>query len=200
MESLNVESPRPKNSALAIWSLVLGILSVVGMCVTGIPAIILGAIGLKKIRDSGGLLIGKGMAIAGIVCGSVISVIFVVAILASASLPAFNSVANRAEVAKEMNNVRQLLLGSRSWAADHDGEFPPSLEALNPDYLDVEFLQYHNQAPYQYVPGLTDTSSPESVMIYSDEYPTNPPKRVVGFVGGQVKQLSPEEFDAVMGQ
>ena len=58
----------PKNqdyNDLAIASLVLGILSLTGMGpLTGIPAIITGWMGLKK-------PINKGMAIAGIITGSI---------------------------------------------------------------------------------------------------------------------------------
>lgn len=58
--------PQPKTSALAIWSLVLGILSL--LCFTifaAIPGVICGHKALSKIKNSGGTLTGQGMAIAG---------------------------------------------------------------------------------------------------------------------------------------
>jgi len=61
---------QPKTSALAIWSLVLGILSpLCCVCFTGIPAVICGHMTLSKIRYSGGALTGRNMAIAGLVTG-----------------------------------------------------------------------------------------------------------------------------------
>jgi hypothetical protein len=62
----------PWTSGMAIASLVLGICSFLCLgFLTGIPAIILGALGLVKIEQSRGDLKGKGMAIAGIVMGGI---------------------------------------------------------------------------------------------------------------------------------
>jgi hypothetical protein len=57
----------PAGSAIA--SLVLGILSLVLICFTGIPAIICGHIARSKIRRSGNAYSGHGMAVAGLVLG-----------------------------------------------------------------------------------------------------------------------------------
>jgi ABC-type thiamin/hydroxymethylpyrimidine transport system permease subunit len=65
----------PRTSALAVWSLVLGILGILGilgMIPFGIPsiaAIICGHLSRRKIRKSGGLLEGKGIAMAGLILG-----------------------------------------------------------------------------------------------------------------------------------
>jgi len=54
----------------AIWSLVLGILSLVCLgLIAGIPAVILGTIAKKKISASGGNIRGQGLATAGLVMG-----------------------------------------------------------------------------------------------------------------------------------
>ncbi len=60
----------PPNDPKAIWSMVLGILSVVccGLF-AGIPAVILGHISHSNIQKSRGALKGDGMAIAGLVLG-----------------------------------------------------------------------------------------------------------------------------------
>lgn len=58
------------NSKAAVWSLVLGILSM--FCCgffTGIPAIIVGIIALVNIANAAGALQGKGLAIAGVTTG-----------------------------------------------------------------------------------------------------------------------------------
>ena len=56
----------------AVWSLVLGILSVTCLgLLAGIPAVILGTIAKRKIIASGGMVRGQGLATAGVVLGSV---------------------------------------------------------------------------------------------------------------------------------
>lgn len=65
-------------NGLAITSLVLGIVGIVGSCLTGaialvlgILAIIFGAIALKQIRDRGQS--GRGLALAGLILGIVVA-------------------------------------------------------------------------------------------------------------------------------
>jgi hypothetical protein len=60
----------PQTEDKAVISLVLGILSLVGLSVLGgIPAIILGKMSRNNIRASSGRLGGEGMATAGIIMG-----------------------------------------------------------------------------------------------------------------------------------
>ena len=62
----------PRNDSKAVWSLVLGLLSI--LCCTGIfsaiPAVVLGVMSRRDIARSGGALGGGGLAIAGIACGA----------------------------------------------------------------------------------------------------------------------------------
>jgi hypothetical protein len=58
-------------SGKAISSLILGLSSFICIFFTGIPAIVLGALGLADINRSGGRLHGRGLAIGGIVLGSI---------------------------------------------------------------------------------------------------------------------------------
>ena len=59
-------APQSKNSALAIWSLVLGILSLTCFSIfSAIPGVICGHKALSKIKQSGGALTGQGLAIGG---------------------------------------------------------------------------------------------------------------------------------------
>src|SRR2546427_8108062 len=63
---------QPKTSRLAITSLVLGIISIVLVCIGpifAIPAIICGHIAYTRTRSSQGLLTGGGLAIAGFITG-----------------------------------------------------------------------------------------------------------------------------------
>src|SRR5260370_37392234 len=64
-------NPAPlRTSALAIWSLVLGILSLFCFSIfAAIPGVICGHKALLSIRRSGGALAGQGLAIAGLLTG-----------------------------------------------------------------------------------------------------------------------------------
>src|SRR5436853_1994112 len=60
----------PKTSVLAIWSLVLGILSFLCFSIfTAVPAVICGHKALSRIKSSSGALTGQGLAIGGLVTG-----------------------------------------------------------------------------------------------------------------------------------
>ena len=70
--------PTPRNHGLAIASMICGILAIVPGCCCGfvgiplsITALIMGIVSISQINASGGQLGGKGMAIAGTVCGGV---------------------------------------------------------------------------------------------------------------------------------
>ena len=73
---------QPKNEPLAIWSLVLGIASLVccGL-LAGIPAIILANMAKKKIAESGGTLGGETLAKVGGILGWVSIALTIVGII-----------------------------------------------------------------------------------------------------------------------
>ena len=67
-------SQQPPSNGLAVTSMILGIVGIVSDCccwplgaALGIAAIITGVIGLNKVKDGTGG--GKGMAMAGVICG-----------------------------------------------------------------------------------------------------------------------------------
>ena len=60
----------PTTSGKAITSLVLGLLSLFGACLTGIPGLIFGIVGLGEINRSRGRVSGRGVAVCGIVFSS----------------------------------------------------------------------------------------------------------------------------------
>src|SRR5437879_11154513 len=57
----------PRRSRLATISLMLGIVSLLGMCLTGIPAVVVGILALREIRGSKESIFGRRLAIGGIV-------------------------------------------------------------------------------------------------------------------------------------
>jgi hypothetical protein len=68
----------PRTSTLAVWSLFLGIcgifgflgvMGIIGVGICSITAIIFGHLSRREIRESGGMLAGKGNAMAGLVMG-----------------------------------------------------------------------------------------------------------------------------------
>ncbi len=68
--------------SFAVLSLILGILAAVGICCYGIPAVVLGPLAiyfgrasLGRIRASGGVLGGSGMATAGWIIGLVAAIV-----------------------------------------------------------------------------------------------------------------------------
>src|SRR5215470_18027522 len=71
----------PRNPPVAIWSLILAVLSFTcGWLFTAIPAVICGHIARSKIRKSGGALGGKGIATAGLILGYIALVLGVMGI------------------------------------------------------------------------------------------------------------------------
>lgn len=76
----------PQTNQKALWSMILGILSLVccGL-LAGIPALILGNSAQKEIAASGGAQSGEGMAKAGVILGwisialSILGLIFAIA-------------------------------------------------------------------------------------------------------------------------
>jgi len=74
----------PKNDGMSIAGLVCGISGLATLLLCGIgliPAIlgvVFGVIGMKKVDASGGSLKGRGMALAGAICGAVAIGLFIV--------------------------------------------------------------------------------------------------------------------------
>ena len=125
------QSPVIKDSASgtsgkAIASLVLGLLSIVGACFTGIPGVILGIMGLSDVNRSGGRVGGKGMAIFGIVLSSlgiVWTAVMAIGLLFATMLPAVQAARTAARGAQSSNNMRQLSLAMLNYESAHQA-FP----------------------------------------------------------------------------
>jgi hypothetical protein len=70
--AFNTASVPQKTNGLSVASLVLGILSIFLFCTYGVVAIlaiVFGHVSLSQIKRSQGTQSGRGMAIAGLVCG-----------------------------------------------------------------------------------------------------------------------------------
>ena len=112
-----------KNSGLATTSLILGILSIFLSCLTGIPALVCGLLGLRQIRQSEqagrSRLSGRGLATAGIALsiGFMVSHLVVIPALL---LPAVQAAREAARRSSCSNNLKCLLLGMHNYVDTND--------------------------------------------------------------------------------
>jgi len=128
---------QPKTSALAIWSLVLGILSLVCFSIfAAIPGVICGHKALSKIKRSAGALTGKGLAIAGLVTGylGIAWAIFVIPLMLAIAIPNFVKARDTAMQNACINNLRQIDAAKQQWALENSkkSDDVPTAQDLNP--------------------------------------------------------------------
>lgn len=128
--TLSTENPAP---GLATTSLVLGIASVLGLfCFTGIPAVICGHMALARQKKAG--YQNTGIAIGGLVTGYLgTALIVLVALLAAIAVPSYARIKEQSLLMQSMSNAKQIVAACNLYQADHNGEFPPSLDAIG-DY------------------------------------------------------------------
>jgi len=135
-QSLSVPPDLPtsdiKTSKFAIFSLILAVLGLPPLCcITTLPALILGIIGLIEIRKSKGLLKGKGLAIAGIA----ISLIYL--LLLCTLLPPLAKLHSEVPRFGCASNLHVLHKAIKAYAADHNDTYPPAknwCDAIIKDY------------------------------------------------------------------
>lgn len=187
----------PKTPAGAVWSLVLGILSMFCLWILGsIPAIILGALALRKINANPGQWGGKGIALAGIITGSVgiLTGLVTVAIAASVAMPAYNQINDRAETAMTASNLRQVALTCRLYAIENENKFPETLEQLVPEYLDEATILFSEdpesgeKIPFLYRSGLNVDSPPNEPLAISPKIESSG-TRIIAYASGAVDTL-----------
>ncbi|MEO5715596.1 MAG: DUF4190 domain-containing protein [Luteolibacter sp.] len=113
----------PRTCGLAIWSLVLGILSFLCLGLTGIPGVICGHLALGRIKRSNGAETGSGLAIAGLVTGYVGIFIIGIAFLAGLTAPLVIRQRKKADQTQAVSSARQLGLALFEFESEY-GAFP----------------------------------------------------------------------------
>jgi hypothetical protein len=140
--------PQPKTSALAIWSLVLGVLSLVCFSIiAAIPGVICGHKALSRIKYSGGRISGQGLAIAGLVTGyiGIAWAIFFIPMMMAIVAPHFatsRTVSHRPSVQNLcIINLLNISTAKNQWALEKkktDGDIP-TIADLTPYFKDGKF-------------------------------------------------------------
>jgi hypothetical protein len=141
-----VPAPRPpgKTSGMAIASLVMGCIGFITCGLTGFIGVILGIIGLRQVKRSGGTLQGEGLAIAGI-CTSAVS-FFMIGLLAALAVPGFVKARKQSQGRRVINDTRQLDAAIDQWALEkgkNNGAAIVTSEVasyLKTDWKDVDLL------------------------------------------------------------
>ena len=104
-------------------------------------------------------------------------------------------------VNEQIQQVRQLLLAVRTYAADNDDNFPDILQQVidegyvdDLDLLETNFTLYGDREPFLYRPGYTAIGFSRTPLIISPESPRTG-RRVVGYIGGSVAEVSMTNAD-----
>jgi competence protein ComGC len=109
----------PKTSAMAVWSLVLGILSLTCFTIfSAIPAVICGHKALSRIKRSGGALEGQGIAIGGLVTGymGIALALLIIPVLAIVAIPNFARARAMAQKNFCVGNLQYIEAAKQTWA------------------------------------------------------------------------------------
>jgi hypothetical protein len=113
----------PKNCSLAVWSLVLGILAIVLVCIGplfAIPAVICGHMAHSRIKRSAGALTGGGLALGGLITGYLsIALIPIIGMMAAIAIPNFVKARNAAQMNMCISNLRQIDGAKQQWALEN---------------------------------------------------------------------------------
>jgi hypothetical protein len=109
------QTVQPKTSSLAVWSLVLGCMGVVLLLVCigplfAIPAVICGHMAYSRIKRSGGMLSGQGLALGGLITGyvSIALAVVILPMMMAIAVPNFVKARQTAQNNACINNLRML--------------------------------------------------------------------------------------------
>lgn len=117
-------------------------------------------------------------------------------ILAAMVVPVANGVQKKAKSTQQIGNMRNVILGLRTYAADEGGSLPRNLRDPYPDYIDDEslFSDGRNGLPEEllYNAGLF-SMYPDDLILIASPAPIDG-KRIVGYLGGIVKEIPENQY------
>ncbi len=192
----------PKRNGLATASLILGIASVVGSCVTGIAAIICGHLARKQIKASENSQSGRGFALTGLITGYFFTIVPTLVVVPGLVIPVILKSTQRAEEVVQLNETKQLMSALALYAADSGGTYPTKLEELIPRYipdqatLDTYVLisnKSQRAVSLTYIPGLKHTSPPGFIILHTSEDLQG--RFIIARVNGIVEFIPESQFD-----
>ncbi|MBO6513708.1 MAG: DUF4190 domain-containing protein [Phycisphaerales bacterium] len=189
-------------SQLALWSMILGILTLCFGPFALIPLImgIVGIITTGADKSKRGL----GFAIAGTVLGVVGLLGTIILLLIGTMVPALGAARERAQQLKSSTQVRSQLQAAIIYANNNDDQFPPVDQwpdlmydqgLLEPEIL-VSPLEDGDGISYIYLGGWNSFNAQE-IVIYED------PKHhqdfvIVGFADGHVEEVPHDRFEELL--
>jgi hypothetical protein len=133
-----------RTSALAIWSLVLGILGLVCFSfLSAIPGVICGHMACSRIKRSAGALTGQGLAVAGLITGylGIAWAIFVIPLMLAIAIPNFVKARETSQMNACINNLRQIDAAKQEWNLENSkkpGDMP-TVQDLKPFFKNGAF-------------------------------------------------------------
>lgn len=137
-EWLNIPRAQPytgpqQTDGKAVGSLILGILAIFPLgLLAGIPAVILGHLSRKSIRESLGRLKGDGMALAGLIMGYLsVAAIPLILIIAAIAIPSLLRARMAANESASMSTVRTLNTAEVTYSVSY-AKYAASLAVLGP--------------------------------------------------------------------
>lgn len=161
-----------KTSCAALWSLICGIAGVI-LCLPAIPAVILGIVGLVKIKNSAGALKGKGLAITGLILGGLgVIALPIIGIIAAIAIPNVIRARDQAVIYRVRADIMNISQSLEMYNMDY-GVYPTTEQGLEALVKNEQGHSYMDSIPkdswgrpyhYRY-PGV---NNPVSYDLWSD--------------------------------
>jgi prepilin-type processing-associated H-X9-DG protein len=167
-----------RTSAMAVTSLVLGILGLLTCGFTALFGLIFGIIALVKVKGSQGKLKGDGLALSGIIVSGVF--LLMIPVFAAMLLPALAAAKQRAQTINCMSNEKQLALAVIMYADKNSNHFPDATNwcdaiksSVTPNVFKCPAANSVSQCDYAFNAALGGMNAsqvdPHTVMIFESD-------------------------------